>query len=207
MNRISYSELLLETNIKTLEKLLLQDGIIIYPTDTLYGLGGNFFSRQVIEKIDSIKNREDMPYSVMVPGIDMIPGLVDSIPEGFHDLFSKLLPGKFTFLFNVSKTIDPVLVKGSDKIGIRIPGIPDMLRLIRTLNIPLITTSVNRSGEQPLNDPNDISHQFPGILLVDAGVLPVSGGSTIIDITRKPFACIRKGDDFEKLSKLGIEIV
>jgi len=209
MKRITYEDLLSPENIKLLKNAVFQDQLIIYPTDTLYGLGGNFFSLKAIEKIDALKKRTDMPYSVIVTGIEMLRGLVDHIPEVFQSLYPRLLPGKFTFLFHAAKTIDPALVKGRDKIGIRIPNTPHILKLVDMLEAPLITTSVNRSGEPPLNDPEIIFREFSVLppdlspaVLIDAGVLPESKGSTILDITQSPVNCLRKGDDFDKISDL-----
>ena len=213
MKIIKYRDILLKENTETIKNIITNHGVIIYPTDTLYGIGGNFFSLQALEKIDTLKNRSDMPYSVIVSGLDMLHDLVDHVPEVFGVIYEKLLPGKFTFLFRVSKSIDPALVKGSDQIGIRIPNVSDMLKLVEILNVPLISTSVNRSGEPPLNDPAAIVQQFstpdpshgPSLLL-DAGPLPDSKGSTILDITQTPVKCIRKGDDFNLLKKLTIDI-
>jgi|GEM_PF-254230 len=199
--KTKFHKVLVKRNLETIKNIIANHGIIIYPTDTLYGIGGNFFSLPAIEKIDTLKNRRDMPYSVIVPGLDMLHDLVDNVPEVFEVIYEKLLPGKFTFLFRVSKSIDPALVKGRDKIGIRIPNVPDMLKLVEILNVPLISTSVNRSGEPPLNDPEAIIEQFSTIdpdrgpsLLLDAGPLPESKGSTILDLTQTPVKCIRKGD-------------
>jgi L-threonylcarbamoyladenylate synthase len=199
MKIIKIQNILSEQNVKIIKRFIINHGILIYPTDTLYGLGGNFFSSIVMEKIDILKNRHDMPYSVIVPGLDMLDDLVDNIPQAFRTMYQELLPGKFTFLFKVSQSIDPVLVKGSDKIGIRIPNFPIILKLVEVLGFPLISTSVNRSGEPPLNDPDAIIKHFssPGLnkfplLLLDAGPLPDSKGSTILDITQTPAKCIRK---------------
>ena len=214
MKIIKFRDILLKENTETIKNIIANHGVIIYPTDTLYGIGGNFFSLSAVEKIDTLKNRRDMPYSVIVAGPDMLRGLVDNVPEVFGIIYKKLLPGKFTFLFRVSKSIDPVLVKGSDQIGIRIPNVPGILKLVEILNVPLISTSVNRSGEPPLNDPAAIVQQFstadPGCgpaLLLDAGPLPGSRGSTILDITQTPVKCIRKGDDFNLLKRLGFDII
>jgi L-threonylcarbamoyladenylate synthase len=216
MQVIKYRDILLEKNIEAVKEIIANDGVIVYPTDTLYGLGGNFFSPAVIEKIDAVKNRRDMPYSVMVSGLNMVYGLVDAVPDVFRELYQKILPGKFTFLFPVSKSINPALVKGSGKIGIRIPNVPGMLRLIEILDVPLVSTSVNRSGQPPLNDPAAILREFSGsqaqeqqvvTLLIDAGCLPGSGGSTILDLTQRPVKCIRRGDGFDLLKKLDVHIV
>lgn len=209
MKIIKYSEILKKENLIILKEIIFNDGIIIYPTDTLYGIGGNFFSVPVIKKIDFIKKRNDLPYSVTIPGIDMLERLVDHIPVTFHKINKKLLPGKFTFLFNASKSINRKLLKGNNKIGIRIPNIPKILKLIEFLNIPLISTSANKSGSKPLNDPELITKEFGNIftendtpLLIDAGPLPESMGSTILDITVDPIKIVRKGDDFNKFLEL-----
>jgi L-threonylcarbamoyladenylate synthase len=214
MKIITYRDILSEENVETIKNIITNHGVIVYPTDTLYGIGGNFFSLQAVEKIDALKNRRDMPYSVIVSGLDMVRDLVDYVPEVFVIIYEKLLPGKFTFLFRVSKSIDPALVKGSDQIGIRVPNVPNILELVEILNIPLISTSVNRSGEPPLNDPAAIIKQFSAAdpnhrpsLLLDAGPLPDSKGSTILDITQTPVKCIRKGDDFYRLRSLALDII
>ncbi len=198
MNIIQYKQLNSLENEGIVRKVISQKGVIVYPTDTLYGLGGHFYAPEVSRAIDGIKHRTDMPYSVMVSGLDMLKPLVDFIPDIFYHLHDQFLPGKFTFLFNVSPGLDPVLVKGSPKIGIRIPDVPGMLRLIDHLDTPLLSTSVNRSGDAPLNDPAAIVSHFgndPAIqLLIDNGPLPASAGSTILDLTRSPITCIRKGD-------------
>jgi L-threonylcarbamoyladenylate synthase len=211
---IKYCDILSKVNTETIKNIITHHGVIIYPTDTLYGIGGNFFSLPAMEKIDTLKNRSDMPYSVIVAGPDMLHRLVDNVPEVFGVIYEKLLPGKFTFLFRVSKSIDPALVKGSDKIGIRIPNVPDMLKLVEILDVPLISTSVNRSGEPPLNDPAAIIRHFSTTdpdcgpsLLLDAGPLPDSKGSTILDLTQTPVRCIRKGDNFNFLKILAIDII
>jgi L-threonylcarbamoyladenylate synthase len=212
MKIIKYRDILSKKNTKTIKNIITNHGVIIYPTDTLYGMGGNFFSSTTMGKIDLLKNRLDMPYSVIVSGLDMLHVLVDNVPEVFAIIYKKLLPGKFTFLFKVSKSIDPALVKGSAQIGIRVPSVPNILKLVEILNVPLISTSVNRSGEPPLNDPAVIVKQFSTTdpdrgpsLLLDAGPLPDSKGSTILDLTQTPMKCIRKGDDFNRLDSLDID--
>jgi len=146
-----------------------------------------------------------MPYSLVVSGLDMVNSLVAEIPDFFPVIFENLLPGKFTFLFKAAKRISPLLLKGNDKIGIRVPNTPHLLKLVQILDFPLISTSVNRSGTPPLNDPLAIIREFSvdlttedAAILLDAGKLPPSHGSTIVDITQSPPKVIRQGDDYEK---------
>ncbi len=214
MKTIPYEDKFSLTTLDLMKSLLSNDGVVIYPTDTLYGIGGNFCSPAVIDKIDGIKKRASSPYSVIVPNLVMLEGLVNYIPDIFFKFYRLLLPGKFTFIFSASSSINPVLLKGSNKIGIRIPQIPGILDLVAKLGFPLITTSVNFSGEKPLNDPTQILKEFSNLqsqnsvdIFIDKGVLPESSGSTILDITEEPIRCIRKGEDFYRIEELGIPII
>lgn len=212
MQIIDFDDLLLPQNIEIIKHVIENDGLLIYPTDTLYGLGGNFFSLPAMAKIDRIKSRSDLPYSVAISGTQMLERLVETIPTIFYELSEKLLPGKFTFLLKASTALDKRLLKGSNKVGIRIPAVPHLLKLIEILNMPLISTSVNSSGTQPLNDPVEIQKFFSNspiqdslLLFIDKGILPPSRGSTILDLTVSPVHCIRRGDDFNILKELNID--
>ncbi len=196
---IPFADILTAGNQKKLADCLRSDGVLAYPTDTLYGLGGNFYSARVIARIDDMKNRRDLPYSVAVGSLAMLGSLTDHIPVIFSSCLQALLPGKFTFLFKPHPAIDPALLKNSGRIGIRIPGLPSLLEAISFLNFPLVSTSVNRSRRPPLNDPQVIAREFPGLdLLIDGGVLPPSQGSTLIDVTQDPPRIVRRGAHLEK---------
>jgi len=197
---IPFSDILAPGNFKNIYDCLHDDGVIAYPTDTLYGLGGNFYSLALIKKIDRLKNRRDMPYSVAVGTLAMLESLTENIPGIYRQRLCKLLPGKFTFLFVASPAIDPRLLKNSSKIGIRLSGLPPLLHLIEKIGLPLVSTSVNRSGRPPLNDPQRIAREFPELdLLIDGGVLPPSLGSTLVDVTVTPPKIVRRGDDAERV--------
>jgi L-threonylcarbamoyladenylate synthase len=196
---IPFADILSPGNLKKLGDCLRADGVLAYPTDTLYGLGGNFYSAGVIARIDAMKNRSNLPYSVAVGSLAMLRSLTDHIPAIFSSRLQALLPGKFTFLFKPHPAIDPALLKNSGRIGIRIPGLPPLLEAISFLDFPLVSTSVNRSRRPPLNDPQVIAREFPGLdLLIDGGVLPPSQGSTLIDVTQDPPRIVRRGAHLEK---------
>ena len=203
MYTFTISELRAAENREFIIRSVLRDGVVCYPTDTLYGLGGNFFSHAVAERIDCLKVREDSPYSVAVSGMDMLAPLVAEIPPLFSDVFGRFLPGKFTFLFTAASTVDPRLLKHRRLIGIRIPDVPPILELIRRTQVPWISTSVNRKGEAPLNDPDRIVREFPGMdIFINGGTLPASSGSTIVDLTVQPPVVLRRGDDYEKIRQI-----
>ncbi|MCI0470234.1 MAG: threonylcarbamoyl-AMP synthase [Candidatus Aminicenantes bacterium] len=200
MDIIKLDDLLSPVNKIKIKTLLERDGIMIYPTDTLYGIGGNFFSLEAGAKIDFLKGRADMPYSAAVADCAMIERLTEELPAYFFELAKKIFPGKFTVLLKAAKSLDRALLKNNDKIGIRIPGHPRLMELLAYLEIPLISTSVNRSGLPPLQDAEQIKREFAGVeLFIDAGPLPPSKGSTVLDLTVSPIRVIREGDDYEKI--------
>jgi L-threonylcarbamoyladenylate synthase len=200
---IPFAAVLAPDHFASIRDCLRADGVIAYPTDTLYGLGGNFFSTAAGARIDAMKNRGDLPYSAAVADLAMLESLAAGIPAVFRERLQKLLPGKFTFLFKPGPAVDPALLKGSGKIGIRMPGLPLLLELISALGFPLISTSANLSVRPPLNDPRRIAREFPNLdLLIDGGALPPSRGSTVIDITGETPHVVRRGDDEKKVLSL-----
>ncbi|MBN2346033.1 MAG: threonylcarbamoyl-AMP synthase [Candidatus Aminicenantes bacterium] len=198
---IPYGEITAPGRAKKVRDCLRDEGVIAYPTDTLYGLGGNFFSLAASARIDAMKGRSAQPYSVAVGSLAMLQSLVADLPVVFRERLQRLLPGKFTFLFAPALTINPILLRGSERIGIRLPSLPGLLGLIEETGLPWLSTSVNRSGRPPLNDPERIVREFSGIdLLIDGGMLPASAGSTVVDLTVAPPRIVRPGDDHEKIS-------
>ena len=195
---IPFAEILAPDNFRKISDCLHDGGVIAYPTYTLYGLGGNFFSLPASGKVDAMKERNDQPYSVAVGSLAMLESLATEIPAIFRDRLQNLLPGKFTFLFKPNPAVAPGLLKNSGKIGIRIPGLKRLVKMIRKIDLPLVSTSANLSGRPPLDDPRRIAREFPGIdLLIDGGVLPASAGSTVVDVTVTPPRIVRSGDDVE----------
>jgi len=204
---IDEEELKADKVLSDLKKHLYNDGLIIYPTDTLYGIGYNFFSVNAQIKLDLLKNRNNIPYSVAVSNIEMISNLTSQSLKQFK-LFNKIYPySKMTYLFKLKDNIDIKLVKGSNLIGIRIPNKESVKILIDFLKFPITTTSVNFSGSPPLNSSDEIKKMIEqtefsdDIILVDGGKLPLSTGSTIIDFSGKKIKIIRRGDDYDKAKK------
>ncbi len=205
---IAFESLLDPKIFRGIKKWLEQSGLLIYPTDTLYGIGGNYLDPMVHKAIDGIKGRVNTPYSMCVGSLRMMESMASVLPNQCEDLYNKLLPGEFTFLLEAADAIPKQLLKGYSTIGLRVPNLPLLLRLINETGIPLVTTSINRSGLPALNDPQEIIREFedsPAILL-DAGKLPPSKGSTVLDLTSTPPRLLREGDGIHRLDRLGIKI-
>jgi len=167
--------------------------ILIYPTDTLYGLGADATNTSAIEKINKLKKRKT-PLSIMIASLNEIEKYAIINSDTKKEL-KKIFPGPFTALLKSKKTNLSYLVQNqSDKIGIRIPNHPFCLELLNEYKKPIITTSVNTHGETPLNNINEIEKKFSKINIYYQNNNLDSKGSTIIDFTKKPPVIIRMGD-------------
>ena len=172
---------------------LINGNLIIYPTDTLYGLGADATNDEAINTINKLKNR-NTPLSIMVESIDKLSkyGIFDNKDL---NVFKSLFPGAFTILLkSKNKNISPLVQNKSKKIGIRIPNNLFCLKLLKKFKKPIITTSVNIHGESAMNDINEINKMFCNIDIYKDRVNKNSKGSTIIDFTENPPKVIRKGD-------------
>ena len=174
-------------------KTLNSGNILIYPTDTLYGLGADATNSSAIEKINKLKQRKS-PLSIMVASLKEINNYAVLDLKIMKQL-EKIFPGPFTALLQSKKTnLSHHVRNKSNKIGIRIPDNSFCLNLLKKYKKPIITTSVNVHGEKSLNEAEEIEKKFSKINIYYQNNNLDSKGSTIIDFTEKPPKLIRKGD-------------
>ena len=172
----------------------LENGeVIVYPTDTLYGFGVDATNSSAVQKLNRLKGRVQ-PLSIVLESIEHI----QYYAELDHNIFSEmgqLFPGQYTALLPAKKNeLSPLVQSGSPKIGIRIPDHFFPIKLVKLLKKPIITTSINRHGTEPLNDVTQVEIDFPNIdIFEDSTHLP-STGSTIIDFSISPPEVVREGD-------------
>ena len=191
---------------RRLRRILTDGGLVVYPTDTLYGMGGDFCNPEVHRRIDCIKERSDKPYSAAVWDMGALKGLSSFLPPWLDKNAGRIFPGPFTVILPANPCVKRNLLRGTDTIGLRIPAHPFPKEALAEIQIRLISTSINRSGSLPLSDPEEILDQFPQIdLLIDAGRLPPSRGSTILDLSVSPPEILRRGEGLELLRDLGID--
>ena len=154
----------------------ISNKIFIYPTDTIYGIGGNAKDIKTAEKIRKIKGRNKKPFSIIVPSIQYI--LKNC--EVNRNIIKKYLPGPYTLLLKKKDKNFLKHISDTEYIGIRIPKHP-FTKLLQKTKKPIITTSVNLSGEKPANSIKEINKKILNKVdfIIDAGKL--SGNpSTII---------------------------
>ena len=174
-------------------KTLNEENLIIYPTDTLYGLGADATNTSAIKKINEIKNR-NTPLSIMISDIKNIEKYAEYDSNTMKQI-EKILPGPFTILLKAKKSNLSYLVQNdSEKIGIRIPNHKFCLQLLKKYKKPIITTSVNTHGTKSLNNIEEIEQVFLNINIYEGKVNKKSKGSTIIDFTKIKPEILREGD-------------
>jgi L-threonylcarbamoyladenylate synthase len=171
-------------------KVVQSEGVIIYPTDTLYGLGGNALSQKVADRILRIKGSEpNKPMSVTMSDVPMIRRYCE-VDEWQLEVLNKNLPGPFTFLLSVKNHV-PVAAKG--KLGVRIPDYPFAHELSGLADLPVISTSANISGQDAPTRLEEVNPKILGAvdLVIDSGVTKYRGPSAVVDLVEKKI--IRQG--------------
>jgi len=175
-------------------KVIQNGGIIVYPTDTIYGLGCDIFNKKAILKIYQLKKRESKkPLSIICQDIKEVAQYA-IIPDYAFAILKKYLPGSFTFILKArSQTPKTVLAKNKT-VGIRIPDNNLCLEIVKKLGNPIITTSLNISGQKVLTNPNQLDKEMQNKidLLIDSGTLGQEP-STVVDLSSDAPIILRKG--------------
>lgn len=164
-------------------KVLADGGVILYPTDTVYGLGANIFNRKAVKKVYNIKKRSYLkPVSLLVSSKDAIP-LVSKASLNQLNFIDKYLPGPYTFILKKSKIVPRHLTSGSVNVGVRVPKSEIACSLAKIF--PITTTSANLSNKDTLDTPEEILKQLgcEVDLIIDVGPLKSGNPSTIFDLT------------------------
>lgn len=178
--------------IKAAITILKRGGTVVYPTDTVYGIGANIFNEEAIQKVYSIKKRSPLkPVSACVSKIQDIHKIA-YMDKNTEKLVQKILPGPFTVILKKRENVPSILISGGEKIGVRIPDSKVCMEL--SMEFPITTTSANISGKNIPESLDGILKQLDGEidLILDAGVCKHGIHSTVIDMTDSP-KIVRKG--------------
>ncbi len=173
---------------------LREGGIIAYPTDTTYGIGCSIFSKKGIERIYLLKQREKKkPFSFICADLSEVARYAKVSNYAFRVL-KRHLPGPYTFVMDATSVVPDLLVTRQKTVGIRIPANHICLAIVKELGHPVITTSANRSGEEPIGDPRGVEEDLGSQidLVVDGGLLSADVSSVVSLIGDTP-AVLRKG--------------
>ncbi|MBW2701230.1 MAG: threonylcarbamoyl-AMP synthase [Deltaproteobacteria bacterium] len=180
--------------IRRVVEALAQGAVISYPTDTVYGIGCDIFSKSGIERIYQLKDRSrKKPLSFICSDLKDISRYAQ-VSDAAYRVMRKHLPGPYTFILEATKEVPRIMMSKRRTVGIRVPENPICLELVRELMHPIITTSANVNEESPIVDPKEIDTKLGKVLdlVIDGGALP-NVPSTVIDLTGDFPYVIREG--------------
>ena len=175
------------------KKVIQEGGVIVYPTDTVYGFGVDATNEMAINNLNIIKDRTG-PISIIVSNLEMAFSIT-ILTQKQKKIVAKKLKEANTIIVPLKTGSVHQSISGKDNtIGLRIPDHGFGINLVRELCKPITTTSVNISGNPPINDPEEIMNSFSDSidLFIDEGVLPPSRGSRILKLKDEHFEVIRK---------------
>lgn len=183
-------------NIKTIVDCLMDGGVIIYPTDTIYGLGCSIFQQKAIEKVCRIKNIEPRKarLSFICHDLSDLSAYTKSISTPLYRMLKTYLPGPYTFILPASKQVPKILKTSKETIGLRIPANLIATSIVAGLSHPILSTSLPGEMVEEYTDPELMYENFRN--QVDIVVHGGLGGmipSTVIDCTVEPPVLIRQG--------------
>ena len=185
-----------ENVLNELVDILNNDGLIIFPTDTVYGIACNSFSDKAIKKLYLAKNRSfDKPIGVLTDSMSKINLVVENISSVEKELIDKYFPGNLTIIFNKKKSVSDLLTSGNSTIGVRIPNNEIALSILKSYPYPLATTSVNLAGKKDGTRVSDFIFDFKDKvdIIIDGGITK-EVPSTIVKVENDKINIIRQGD-------------
>lgn len=187
-------------NIKEVIRILKNGGLVIYPTETLYGIGADATNKNAVEKLSKYKNRPfGKPYSIAVVDQKMAEDYV-ILNKTARDLYKKFLPGPLTIISRGRHNVAPGVESEDGTLGIRIPDYKLVIDIVKNLGRPITSTSANASYKKRPYKISDILENISNKqkklidLIIDAGELPRRDPSTVIDTTLDEPITLRQGE-------------
>jgi len=184
------------TLIRKAAKVIKNGGLVVFPTETVYGLGANAFDTEACKKIFKAKRRPaDNPLIVHVASFEQIYDVAEYIPKTAEKFMKKLMPGPFTMILKKKSIVSDVVTAGMNSVAIRFPEHPIAKLLIREAGVPIAAPSANISGRpSPTKAEHVIEDMYGKVdIIIDGGDTLYGLESTIINFTTDPPTLLRPG--------------
>jgi len=182
--------------IKTVVETLIKGGVIIYPTDTIYGLGCDILQHKAIERICRLKkvDPKKAQLSFICNSLSHLSDYSKQLPTSTYRILKEYLPGPYTFILPASKMVPKILQSKKDTIGLRVPDNNIAQAIVQELGRPILSASLPGENIEDYTDPEIMYENFMKEvdIVIDGGI----GGivpSTVIDCTQDHYEVIRKG--------------
>ncbi|MBI2359421.1 MAG: threonylcarbamoyl-AMP synthase [Deltaproteobacteria bacterium] len=171
--------------------------VIVFPSETFYGLGADALNAAAVERVGSLKGRQaDSPIAVIVADREMLERVVAEIPPAAEQLIGRFWPGPLTLVLPARSHLPSPLLNRAGGIGVRMSSHPLAMRLVREFGHPVTATSANPSGQEPSRTVAEARSYFTGkvSVYVDGGRLTAAKGSTVLEIVSGDLRMIREGE-------------
>lgn len=182
-------------------KIIREGGIVIFPTETVYGIGTNGLNEKAIKRLYEVKQRPiNKPITLLVSDIEMINKIAKNITKLEYDLMNTFFPGPLTIILQKKDIIPDILTANGNTIGIRMPSGKIARKLIKYAGIPIATPSANISGKPSGTNIKDIKKDFEGKVdcFIDNGESKLGIPSTIVKVVNNVPHILRKGSISEE---------
>jgi L-threonylcarbamoyladenylate synthase len=185
-----------DDNIVVTSQMIKDGGIIVFPTQYLYGLGADALNAEAVERVFEIKQRSyHKPLLVLIPHRKDLTRLVQHVSLAAVHIMNCFWPGAVTLIFKANDILPANLTADTGKVGIRMPQHPVALALSKAVGGPLTATSANITGSSGCSTISDVDPRISDKvdLILDAGPLKGGIGSTVVDVTVDPPIILREG--------------
>ena len=179
--------------------------VLIYPTDTVYGIGCHGLCTAAVDRVLQLKGRAPgKGLLLLIPDLKMAERLSGRLPRRFHRLASQLWPGPVTFLVPAAPSLPAPITGSQGKVGLRYPSLPFLRLFLERIAAPLVSTSANLSGQPAPESSSRLEALFGKKvdLFLDAGTLPGSVPSTVLDLCGEAPRIVRRGAMDEQIVQL-----
>lgn len=195
-NYLDFKENVDDDKLKEIAKEIKNGKIVIFPTETVYGIGTNGLDTNAVKKLYLVKKRSfNKPISLLVNNINMIEAVTKNITKLEYALIEKFLPGPLTIILPKKEIVPDIVTANSNTVGIRIPENQIALKLIEYAGIPIATPSANISGKPSGTNIQDIMKDFDKSIdyFIDDGPSKIGKASTIVKVINGIPHILREG--------------
>lgn len=194
--RITDKEQLKDEELLEAARILREGGLVAFPTETVYGLGGNALDEHASEKIYAAKGRpSDNPLIAHISCMEELPALVREVPEAGRRLAEAYWPGPLTMIFRKKDEVPYETTGGLETVAVRMPSDPVASRLIRLAGVPVAAPSANTSGRPSPTRAEHVIEDLNGKIdmIIDGGQVGIGVESTIVDVSGETPVLLRPG--------------
>ena len=184
------------SKLKEVAEIIKNGGMVVFPTETVYGIGVNALSEDLVKRLYKVKNRPlDKAISLLVSNIEMIEQVAKDISDVEYGLIKEFFPGPLTIILSKKDIVPDIVTAGCSTVGVRIPENEIALKLIEYAGVPIAAPSANISGNPSGTQLNNIMEEFKENVdyYIDGGKSKIGTASTIVQVIEGMPHILREG--------------